>query len=846
MIIYLGKNSVYKINDDFPIFRIPVEMEGAVTQSLSDFQWWAYSSDFEKWLKENPREWTADSEDMSKYGSPLDFIKESLRSEFISNDIKEGVLGFDDYHNDLLLEQDEQNDAGQAIKFHYAYNKLLSENKIEKEFIVANQKQGVERAVFLTLDDPETKSEVFETLTAYKLTALPVSSNSKMALFKLSETLPGGPVPDDETNDGLLKRAAETTFKVAAISGIGLGIYQILSVAGSVFVARRAYKYLDKLLPSSRVTQQTQQASNAISWLTKSKNAAKGFIGKRLNPLRYGKGVKQAGQFWKGVGKSLERGASGAYKTVTKGKGGASAAVKAFGKGAGRGLSKLTAKGAVDWIPVIGWTLAAIDVVGSTWNWFSDKQAPRFSEVESFAKDQFSPKSIPIGIPITICWSQEAGGAWGTIVNFIANNDTRTTMELVKVSDINGKSIFIVTQINSKELGKQLAEHELTLISFDSSANVKTGVLDNDDLDFEMVAIDGLNKIASVYNFKGVCDWTETYTTYEASSTQLFIADPGAPKKYEFYFEDSEGEVINVSGDLIDDDQLEKLSDSDLLKHFGTTASAQNESETVSWNRDILESEKILNFENFVSSTSLVKEEDEAAKDSDVDYDLKPSQKTAPVKVAIYKVTEREYANPELRGKYETGDFQSFVVDQEYWDASEGSKIEVEINTPEILEDTIRGIYTYKSEGKRKEVKDEEPTEVKTATKKEGAERDDDSEKGKKLPDDYYIVANPDDISIKQRERSTTIRDTNYSGGLNLFDKFLTPRQKEILGVDKWKTITFAKEFYDKRGDIIEVKLKNKYAPFGEKSRKYRVTDGESFEIAKKFVEETKDRIKYE
>jgi hypothetical protein len=75
---------------------------------------------------------------------------------------------------------------------------------------------------------------------------------------------------------------------------------------------------------------------------------------------------------------------------------------------------------------------------------------------------------------------------------------------------------------------------------------------------------------------------------------------------------------------------------------------------------------------------------------------------------------------------------------------------------------------------------------------------------------------------------------------------FLTPRQKEILGVDKWKTVTFAKEFYDKRGDVIEVKLKNKYAPFGEKSKKYRVIDGESFEIAKKFVEETRDRIKYE
>jgi hypothetical protein len=90
------------------------------------------------------------------------------------------------------------------------------------------------------------------------------------------------------------------------------------------------------------------------------------------------------------------------------------------------------------------------------------------------------------------------------------------------------------------------------------------------------------------------------------------------------------------------------------------------------------------------------------------------------------------------------------------------------------------------------------------------------------------------------------IRDASVSGGINLFDTILTPKDKEVLKVENWKTITFAKELRDNRGDIIEVKLKNKYAPFGDKSRKYKITDGEAFELAKRFVGQTKDRIKYE
>ena len=67
------------------------------------------------------------------------------------------------------------------------------------------------------------------------------------------------------------------------------------------------------------------------------------------------------------------------------------------------------------------------------------------------------------------------------------------------------------------------------------------------------------------------------------------------------------------------------------------------------------------------------------------------------------------------------------------------------------------------------------------------------------------------------------------TGGINLFDTILTAKDREALKIENWKTITFAKELRDNRGDIVEVKFRNKYAPFGYKSIKYIITDGEAF-----------------
>ena len=222
--------------------------------------------------------------------------------------------------------------------------------------------------------------------------------------------------------------------------------------------------------------------------------------------------------------------------------------------------------------------------------------------------------------------------------------------------------------------------------------------------------------------------------------------------------------------------------------------------------------------------------------------DLTAKQKSGPLEVAIYIVTERDYANPELRGKYETGDFTNFLLDSKDWKAKNGDPVDIDPDTEEELEDSKRGLYKYveKKEESKPVVKDE-VQDAEDDNKNKEKEKETEVKK-----DDYYITVNPKDVSIKDRKSSTVVRDTSMTGGINLFDTILTAKDREALKIENWKTITFAKELRDNRGDIVEVKFRNKYAPFGDKSRKYRITDGEAFELAKRFVEQTKDRIKYE
>jgi len=221
---------------------------------------------------------------------------------------------------------------------------------------------------------------------------------------------------------------------------------------------------------------------------------------------------------------------------------------------------------------------------------------------------------------------------------------------------------------------------------------------------------------------------------------------------------------------------------------------------------------------------------------------LSSKQKSSPARVSVYLVTDKEYANPELRGKYETGDFTNFIVSDDSLLAKDGDPIEVSINSDEILENTKFGIYTYSEE------KDDSETSVEPSAPSkldsEKPKKEEGTETNRKEDEDY-IKVDQDDVSIKNKKRSTIIRDKDVEGGVNLLDKLISPDDKRILKIDNWDSITTAKEFFNNKGEVIAVKIWNKNAEFGDRKRKYKIVDGQPFEIAKKFVEEAKNRVKY-
>jgi len=190
------------------------------------------------------------------------------------------------------------------------------------------------------------------------------------------------------------------------------------------------------------------------------------------------------------------------------------------------------------------------------------------------------------------------------------------------------------------------------------------------------------------------------------------------------------------------------------------------------------------------------------------------------------------------------------MIDPVDFDAAIDSSITVAVSTNDPVPNPKRGVYEFKE--KRKKEEDEErkkpSPEVNPDQDNDGSNdtSDDNDDENKPNKDDYFITADPDDISIKNRKSATVIRDHNFKGGINIVDEFLTDKEKEVLGIPTWKAVTLAKTFMNGQGEVIKVKLKNRYAPLFNTAKTYEVQDGEAFQIAKKFAKEVEDRIKFQ
>ena len=860
MIILLPKKAEYKNGDDFPFLTVPLDMKGAESASFEDFQWWAKSEDFQKWLDKNPRSWVADSEDMSKYSNVAEYIKEKynfnlddINVSLDENDLDNGVISFSNFSklNEDTNTADDDPKFREAIKFHFAYNKLKSEGKIDETLSPGEILDGKEKAIFICGNDPDTGEDIQETLKAVKMKSFTKSqSASKIMLLDVSEMYPGGSIPENETAEGLTQKIIQDASILAVMGGVSITLFGALKAAGGALSGALLLKSISGFrINPKNATQVSPGVMDKI----------KNYGGSAIKSLWGGAKDVALLKNTRTIGSSIVRGAKGAKSAYTLGKVGAKGALKAFSKGFTRGA----AQGGAKLIPFVGEILILTDVIGSAWNWFSDKQAPKYNEVKSFAQREMDPKKIPIGVPITVCWSQPAGGGWGTVTSFLFNNETRTTAEFIKIADKNNYSILILTQVNSKEAQKQLAEHDLVLVALDNNdivndqegaLNTIARVFDNEDLDFKISYVDGISKLATIFKFKGMCDWDVFKTALDSSSDQLIISDDSAPETYEFYYQDNEGDVINVVGRLMNNDELRSTSKDDIDKIFipkevkedSGNGSKKNESEDggLVYMDLVNENDVITSFSSFSDRIYGINEDKESG---DI-VSLSSDDLSTPAKVAIYWVTDREYADPELR-KYKTGKFTNFTIDPSDYGAKRGESISVQTNTiNEGINNPKRGVYQFKKaklDNKKDGRESDIVTVVNPKTDEKKPEVSGDKVEGK-VSDDYYIKVDPNDVKIKDRRSSTIIRDNFVTGGINLIDKFLSDKEKEVLGVEGWKAISFAKALQDNRGDIVEVKLKNKFASPGDRVRKYRVTDGEAFQIAKKFTTEVEDRIKYE
>lgn len=939
MNIFLPKNGKYNIGDDFPMISIPTDISelNPEEKTFDDFQWWAESSEFKKWMDANKRQWVADSEETTRYGNTLtDLIKENVESYRFGNMLDESdVLSFDEYESLNEADGTISEEAKIGIKFQYAYNKLKADGKLKNITSVdTDLPTGKEKAVFVSMEDPETKVNVDETLKAFKMVALPGSDDSKVKIISIKESLPGGPVDSDTTMKELIEGILKTAGEYAAI-GAGIGVtWAILRRVGYGVAAGAALKSLKGLAPAANVV---PEATKATGMLAKSgqflKNVASQGI-KRVKIL--GKGLLTF--------RDLRNAAKGTYlgaKAAATGKAGVYAVkspaskviLKSFAAGATKGAAAAGLKGASKWIPFVGQALLAIQVIGSTWNWFSNNQAPKWDEIEDTIASgkggkEFDPGKIEDGTLITICWNQPAGTGLGIAASFLYSNDTRTTAELFKIGKgTNGDSIFILTAINSKEYQKGLSDHAVTLISIKNGPiNAQSGlsglrrIVDNEDMDVKVAYVDQPEDIATSFNFMGICDWSVLLEYYNEASDQYIISDSDAPETYEYYYQTTQNDYVNVSGKLLSSEDLGSKSSDDIAEMFASgnnkinnvkpekkekknekdekkksnpgdqgppkidskeikSDSGVNDSEN---NRDLWltpmvnessknglvirkfsEFEDVLEYINtigkypdYITLNEDDKEEetgDEAKVEESSDtLILSNEEASGPAKVALYSVVDMEYANPADK-QYTPAAYKYFIIGPDDYDANIGSSIEVGVSTDETLIDPRRGVYEFKEKiendkkdedgGRITEPEDNAKRNVGGSDNENGNDNDDENTPNK---DDYFITADPDDISIKNRKNATVIRDKNFKGGINIVDEFLTDKEKEVLGIPTWKAVTLAKTFMNGQGEVIKVKLKNRYAPAFNTTKIYEVRDGEAFQIAKKFAKEVEDRIKFQ
>jgi hypothetical protein len=771
MVVFFTKeNSKFSQGQLVPFMEIPVNQEGEKVE-LNDFQWWAPTEKWDQWLKANPREWKAESE------NPI--FKKSTREIFESlvedGKINPSVVSFTEFSS--LMEEEvpsgtevsDEEAEKRLTKLVFAYNKLLNENKIITDISFEDLETNIDYALFLDLQGEDGK-DIEQTRNAYRFKRLPSSDSSKLVLGEFTETILAGPIPDGASMADTFIKTGKVVARVLTtgaftIAGVALGVKAFFFLAGRYRWAR----ILGQVIPGMKTA--SYLGKNAW-YVVKTVGGIVPFV----------KGTAMAISAMKG-GKNFAR----AIKI-----GSLSANSARLAAGVAKGSNP------------IGWIITGVMAVQQTYNWFSGNQAPRFGEIEDEgidARDSFSPGSIPDGSEITICWTQEAGqsGLLASIGNVFVTNDTRTTMNLLKMGNFNGKALFFLISIQSEMYDKMLKENPTIFVSFDENATFDHGFTDNDEIFLELIIPAGGKDAGSAGFFHGYCKWSDLQQTYDSADSQFLSVPGNAPKEYSFYFKSGKGSrEVNVTGSLV-----ENLEDVQTVKATfdvpEDTTAPKNESNKF----------EVLKYSEFQSASL---NEDYSVFEEESSEDVNQAQKdiaginlTETQKVASYEVISISFADPLLEDQ-DLPELRVFIVPIDYLEAKDNSPIQIDAVQNIIIKDPVKGSIKIESE------EAPEPIIVGPTGSIEPNEPN--------IQGGVPVEVTPDEIKIRYRDNPdalnamgisdiTKIKDRDKEDKIKILD-VITPEEKKELEIEDWDYIKKVKIYRDgETGEPIMVKFKS-------------------------------------
>lgn len=880
MILLFRKEDKFSYTDKapsvFPLISLPTGQEGDPTE-LNDFQWWAETSKWEAWLKKNPRSWTAEAESYFQSAESLlveleqadDFYRQFFNFQTTSLFSTGKISSLDDFRD---LYEAENTDAANSryIRFTYALEALLKAGTLKTDLELDSLETGKKYAIVIQpLDEGGNPVVGGEQAIRFEK----ISARGKLIIAKADYSIP----LDAEMPDSSANYSNKILEFSRGVMNVGIGLLSLVLVknmgmsVGAALLFRKAVRGIFRapriapvVAPPGRWSAIKQfftgnpLKNKTISWV----NSAGEQISVR-NGVVYTSKIPAAGSPITSRVATIVKAPANRMtlnRATVIAKGGPQAAakygatiVRTAGKGAARGAGRAVAGLAGK---VLG-PLTILQMGQQVYNWFSTKQAPRYGEVDDFAHKKFQPGQIPIGTQITVCWTNDSGGGWAS---YVLATDTRTTMNLLKVSDQNGLSFFVLLRVHSKEMQKIVDDNELVMLVFKSDASFEHDWHDNDDLEFETIAIKSIEDLGEATLFGGYCTWEEMMDAYNAAPDRKFFVPEKAPASYEFNYQNPKGEKINVSGKLMSEELLETEGIDDIFALLSEPENSQTSESNVSFGSPVL------SFSNFnfllekdeqdkkgkkessnLNPTSEVEQDaekwlDEFSNSEQIQaartkhFQESDSSPYSRVSLPIYRIFSIKYVDPNIKDQAPTIPY--FVVGDESFSPALGDPVVVEVTTEDPIYNPRFGLATYVP-----------PSQGPTGGKEQDSGGEDQippltrDKQGKK----DYLLTSPDDILIKDRGRRLVIKDkpTSDEEDVNIAEDFLTDAQRQQLGLEDWKTITKITLVYDRERNPVKVILKNKEAgPFGDRVRK--ISRGQAgFETAVKLAQEVKDRVKY-